>query len=793
MSGRLKQTRSARTAAALLAAAAIFTSHGAASGQPGEARDAHADRWESRLDELRRRVDALDGRAGGGEAAMELSERLLDRIGADGVDLAALYGVATHEQAAWAHALAAEARSAAQRAAALIESEIRAVESHRDFSTDRAMQDRRSRLAVEMLEFRRPLAEARAALLQAAVEDSAPRRREAAHAAAAIVDGLDLRDPAWEARRLLIRGGAALLANPGDAGAAQAAIEAFSVCLELIDPGRDARLHVEAALGRGVAAMETQGIGAARAAVRAAMARPPFTPRDMRSAPWRLAAAGALYRIGLREAGRAGTVSERRDAIERASEGYVELLTRSEEGVESVRAAVYQAVAGLRWPDAPAELPTIAGLALADRAIRAGDTGRAIELLEAMIARSDSALGPLAGDALWEHARALLDLAMTDESGADELRLRAMGSLVRIGRDHADWRAAADAVESACRLGRWLEGRAPERMQRGAEALRIEALRLATLRYAHLESINQWRLDLGRLALDESGAQALTAITIDTPADYAQARHILIDSLRERMERAEGAARRDTARSILAQVDETRAALRNADLSRDDIAGWLVALDAPATAAMIELDELERATLLATSTAAEGVGRSVFVGLARRMAGAERRDDMHEARRLAAFTARVGAVVLERAGREALDDASRRWITLHHARAQTLLGRGAEAAALLEALERSGTADRAVRFWKADAMHEAGDAAGAFAIWRELAGGLEAAGEHDEIFWRCWARMLGALADRNEDGARSATIRREAARLRAIDESLGGRPHRGRIEDVLRRLDDRSN
>ena len=90
-------------------------------------------------------------------------------------------------------------------------------------------------------------------------------------------------------------------------------------------------------------------------------------------------------------------------------------------------------------------------------------------------------------------------------------------------------------------------------------------------------------------------------------------------------------------------------------------------------------------------------------------------------------------------------------------------------------------------------MHEAGDEAGAFAIWRELAGALEAAEEYDEIFWRSWTRMLSALADRNQDGARTATIRREAARLRALDDSLGGRPHRGRIENVIRRLDDRSN
>ncbi|TVQ32697.1 MAG: hypothetical protein EA376_04855 [Phycisphaeraceae bacterium] len=789
MTSRRKISHRVRIAAALLAVAGAAVCMEGASAQRIDARNAHTDRWQSRLDELRARERALEERAGAGEAALELSERLLDRIAADGADLAALYGVPTREQVERARSLAIESQDAARRARALIEAEIRAVESHADFAADRDMQDQRSRLAVEMLEFRRPLAEARAALLLAALEDSASRRRALAQSVAALLQALDLREPAWEARRLVMLGGASLLNGDG----AEAALDAFSECLELIGP-EESRVYVEASLGRGIAAMQTQGAGAARAAVRAAMARPPFTPRDLTSAPWRVAAADTLFRIGAREAGRAASRPAWRDAMTRACEGYVELLTRSEEGVESIRPVVYAKLTELGWPDDPAELPTVAALALSDRAVRTGEPDRAIALLDDLSARPDVALGPLAGEALWEHARVLLDAAMSGTDASIERRMRAMGSLVRIGRDHEEWRGAADAVETACRLGLWLLNRAPERLHGRVETLLIEALQVATQRYEDLPSINDWRLELGRLVDDAMGERALRAIPAAAPAQYVQAQSILIGHMLERMDAQEGAARREIAQAMLERVHKVRVSLRDVESLEGEAGKWLAALDRPATVAMVELGELERATRLAASSPDAGVGRGVFVRLCRMLVEAELRDDLDEARRIAGHVAPIGAIELERvSAADDIDAATDRWITLHQARALTLTGRGAEAAALLEALEARGVADRSVRFWRADAMRQAGDEAGAFAIWRELAGALEAAEVYDEIFWRSWTRMLSALADRNQDGARTATIRREAGRLRALDDSLGGRPHRGRIENVIRRLDDRSN
>ncbi len=55
-------------------------------------------------------------------------------------------------------------------------------------------------------------------------------------------------------------------------------------------------------------------------------------------------------------------------------------------------------------------------------------------------------------------------------------------------------------------------------------------------------------------------------------------------------------------------------------------------------------------------------------------------------------------------------------------------------------------------------------------------------------FWHAWTLMIEILADNNSDGSRSGVIRANAARLRAVDDTLGGEPWRSRIDDALSRL-----
>ncbi len=66
------------------------------------------------------------------------------------------------------------------------------------------------------------------------------------------------------------------------------------------------------------------------------------------------------------------------------------------------------------------------------------------------------------------------------------------------------------------------------------------------------------------------------------------------------------------------------------------------------------------------------------------------------------------------------------------------------------------------------------DDAGAFPVFREIAGALENDGRRDRNYWHSWTRMIQILGRQNGDGSRTATILREARRLLAMESSPNG-------------------
>ncbi|MBX3376328.1 MAG: hypothetical protein KF678_04920 [Phycisphaeraceae bacterium] len=110
-------------------------------------------------------------------------------------------------------------------------------------------------------------------------------------------------------------------------------------------------------------------------------------------------------------------------------------------------------------------------------------------------------------------------------------------------------------------------------------------------------------------------------------------------------------------------------------------------------------------------------------------------------------------------------------------------------------LTRSAPALRPrLRLGHARCLLLAGKTEAAFAVLRDLATSLDAppASPADPSrpaeFWHAWTLMLEALADRNADGARSASILAHLKRLESIDASLGGEPWRSRLTIVRARL-----
>jgi hypothetical protein len=194
------------------------------------------------------------------------------------------------------------------------------------------------------------------------------------------------------------------------------------------------------------------------------------------------------------------------------------------------------------------------------------------------------------------------------------------------------------------------------------------------------------------------------------------------------------------------------------------------------------------ATLLASSDA-PGVDRALrgeAIEIVEGLSVIEReRGDLNEAQRASARVAVAIAGALAGLS-ERTKSASLEGDRVLLARAQRMTGDPAlarESAATLETVMTRAGRSPELLAELAEALHASDQDERAFPIYRELSNATRADNPRTRgLYWLAWGRMLTILANNNADGSRSATIRAQVERLRLVDPTLGGEPHKARIE-----------
>jgi hypothetical protein len=411
---------------------------------------------------------------------IDQSAALLARLGRDGSDSAALFGLPGPAQREAVHSSAIECVRHLERAARIIGPPPEGGET----------EERSVRVAF----FR-----ARAEILLGALEQG-PRRPAHAQTALSLIGKVGFATPGPEAIRRVGVGAALLMkSSPPAPQDAQLAVEEFAWAALGGDnpdepaPSISSATRVEGWLGLVHAAGALGNVRSAAARLRQAMAREPFVA-DRRPDPLAAAlAADTLTRIYFEQ----GLASADRGLLDAAIAEQMELIARTDLGfrAEALRPSAFDKLAALadRAP-ADAELPAGFDLAAAIRAARdARQREAAIAEFERIAARPDA--GSFAGDALWEAAVLLLQGTASAEP------LRGIAHLTTIASAMPDHARAAEAIAAALPHAKhYAQGEPSD--ARAAAAYR-QALILATDRHQTLQEIDLWRYERGRLALTE--------------------------------------------------------------------------------------------------------------------------------------------------------------------------------------------------------------------------------------------------------------------------------------------------
>lgn len=114
-------------------------------------------------------------------------------------------------------------------------------------------------------------------------------------------------------------------------------------------------------------------------------------------------------------------------------------------------------------------------------------------------------------------------------------------------------------------------------------------------------------------------------------------------------------------------------------------------------------------------------------------------------------------------------DAERREQRRRLAWAQLLAGEAASASAIFRSLSESAAPTADLLRATGEAALAMNDDEAAFAAFKRLAADLESRKEHTRDYWHAWTRMIEILSRQNTDSSRTDTIRREAARLEALE------------------------
>jgi len=667
-----------------------------------------------------------------GERALLVAEGALAGLARDGDDVAALFGRLTPEHRERVLRRARTIIAALDGAERALEERLLSIESSESFAQSDALQEEAARIGVDLLEVRLPTARAHALLIESSL---VPRGENTARRALDELAPLDFGEAPAEAwRRTLLAVAMGLLGAP-DTAEALASARSLAIRFEEDPTARRAGALATIALA---AVAASQGPRAAQTALED-ITRFAASPEE--ALLLHAAAADLLFRAAL--AG-TGPIAER---LDRAAGAHVALLTDERLGASAAqrKAVVFERLR--RWRDLAREdawPPAMKAAVAMDAAVPASEAARLAEQAVAA-SRSDTIIR----ESMWTAARRRAEAQDFLPS------LRWCSAL-------ADRTQDSDRIREALALGRAVAARAPSSPERDDA--------LASLLRAGLETLEAGEADAVRVelaALLERGAiereSLLRAVGSGSPS-YPAAQALLAEDALAAGD-AEAALERAGAAVEGAGSEALRAGAQRLRLRA------LLALErfAPAAEAAIALRALDPDTADAEA-----------VRLAAALTDALREARVNETDPAPLLAAADTLLSLE--------------LPLDSLRAETLLARkdGPGAAALFASLIDAEGRRPWLLLGRADALRQAGDAQAAFAVYRELARGLERAAAHDSpIYWSAWASIIEILADRAEDDAtdtqRAVVIRRELSRLLAIDPALAGDPFRARFERAASR------
>lgn len=605
---------------------------------------------------------------------------------------------------------------------------------------------------------------------------------------------------------------------------------------------------LEALLAGSVAKARAVGAIGAQRELDTQLARDPGRSWIASSVNRALLAADTSMRLARLQVAQGGEQTQRSQALALALARYADALRTSDAAVsrEGVAALVLEHLAPLiPVRESYRDLHPIAAIARARALASAPETrSQAIVILDEAMARPSADLGSLAAQVMFDLAATC---AQADD--ASTLKRSVELLLAFSDRFASDERAGA-ALALACAASDRLLRLAPNDADPGPPAaerieIAIDALRRAHTSAADVPERDAWRLALARLLIwrVESGL-------VTSPEAVASAREVAaaLSSVREQPLVVQAAVERaaawnaalalpgtapdvakelsmrmlaavEDARSEIALVGETdtetqarlitfycRGALaeeraaevleRISPLLGDAAASLGARVQAEALAIALEA-QIRLATpmgsALQTALKLESIRPNAARSLIERQAGAVWREIQPSTWGLVTVSspdARLGPpqmLVLTLASRLAGDvesgpdgEASARRV----AWALLLYGRANEAIELFERLSRARPDVLEYRRGVGEALLFKGEDQEAFAQFRQIVAAADA-DESPEV-WFAWTRMLEILARHNQDGARTAEIRREIARLRTLDSA----PDRPECLDRLRSIED---
>ncbi len=713
-----------------------------------------------RIDELKAQIAANPDSYELGAWQVELAEQLLATLSVDSADTSVLYGIPTNAQQARVTKTALEAVTLAQRSRPVLARGIDTIASLPEFADDRELQDLRSQLAVEYMMIRRPLAHARAiALIHATQQvEVTPNNKVQVFEQTRSIDPVS---PMIQARIFNI-----LAAHRID-GVPANELNQFAID-SVTSKIREQSEHVwrELILAR---SREMNSTDARRLLETELIEKGSASPLNEMAAREML----VWRQFGNPYAGPRSIAPILMSDASRANSALAELV------IEKCRRTAYQNSDAVNLH--PVDL-----IALGRNKIDAQEWDAAISALQdswETLAESDHLFKRLCG---WDLARALR------ERGSPQDIADAGAVLLELAQ-FPDEPNAEQALASSIQLLQWsdraLAQQGADRSNVGA-ALR-QALRLGLAKWPKTESADEWRLALANVVSGAEQRDLLESITARSGA-FPRARLALAWLTYASLSKAPSDAQREAeAFTMLQFADQARAAAEQS--AGDEFASLGASIDQARAIALAELRRFEPAAEAAIAwDDAGGAGQPDAIDLVRRRAGEALRESLliRDEERAAAIGALLDPLCIRLADRIKARKADRALIdavAIDLNDAMVAKNQATELLAIAQDWSTSFGVTRGVGIALATGLRASGDNAAAFQTCRDVVDASRVLDVSDDLYWRAWAGMLEILEDQNEGGARSESITRQIARLRAEDNTLGGDLIKRRIEAVERK------